>query len=149
MRYIDRLFLILNGKMNTIIEQLNDYTGDILVAIIGATALIGSVIIGSKTIGKRLSEDQIKSKLQKVEENNRSMGYRITEILLKIKVVDGPLHYKSVEKFYLENIIPLYKNSIDSSVEVCTGCYTIERITNFLLKFRILYCISYENDNSL
>jgi hypothetical protein len=139
MRYIDRLFWILNGKMDNIIEQLNNYTGDILVAIIGAIALIGSVIIGSKTIGKRLSEDQIKSKLQKVEENNRSMGYQITEILLKIKTVDGPLHYKNVEKFYLENIIPLYKNSMDSSMEVCTGCYIVERLTNFLLKFRIPY----------
>jgi hypothetical protein len=137
MRYIDRLFWIINEKMDTIIEQLNDYTGDILVAIIGAAALIGSVIIGSKTISKRLSEDQIKSKLQKSEEVNRDIGYRITEILLKIKVVDGPLHYKNVEKFYLENIMPLYKNSIDSAMEVCTGCYIIERLTNFLLKFRI------------
>jgi len=137
MRYFGKFMWEISDKLDIIINQLNSYTGDILVAIIGAIALIVSVFIGSKAIGKKLSEEQIKSKLYRVEESNRNLDILITEILLKIKFTNGPLHYKIIEKFYIEDILPLYKKSIESSVEVCTGCYIIERLTNYLLKFRI------------
>ena len=137
MGHLYYLFYTLNEKMDVIINQICDYKGEIISAIIGAVALFISVLIGSQTIGKKLSEEQIRNKLQKVEETNSKIGTKIAEILLGIHSESGPLHYKKVEKFYLEHLVPLYRESINSSMVVCTSCYIIERLTNYLLKFRI------------
>jgi hypothetical protein len=134
--YID--FGPIVDKLDTILYQLNDYTGDIISAVISAIAIIAAVIVGSQTISKKLSEEQVKGKLQKISDNNSRLASKITEILLNIKTDNsGPLHYKNVEKFYIEQLVPLYKDSLETSVEVCTGCYIVERLTNFLLKLRI------------
>jgi hypothetical protein len=129
---------IIIDELNAILNVLNDYTGDIISAVIGAIAIIGAVFVGTQTISKKLSEEQVKGKLQKISENNSRVASKITEILLNIKIdSSGPLHYKNVENFYINQLIPLYKDSLESSVEVCTGCYIVERLTNFLLKLRI------------
>ena len=137
MGHLYYLFITLNEKMDVIINQISDYKGEIISAIIGAAALFMSVLIGSQTIGRKLSEEQIRNKLQKIEETNSIIGTKIAEILLCIHNESGPLHYKKVEKFYLDYLVPLYRESINSSMVVCTSCYIIERLTNFLLKFRI------------
>jgi len=137
MYYLFEQFQAINQKLDLLLNQSESIKGDVVSAIIGATALIISVLIGTQSIKKKIAEERLKDKISEIEKKNYEFNEKVQSILLNTREENNfPQHFMEVQNYYYTKLKPLCSAFANASIEVTTGLFILEEYTKCLLKLR-------------